>query len=106
MVQPDGEDAHLGGYATNSEIGDSATFYPSLWTWAVAMFRIRSVMDVGCGEGRSTKFFGDMGCDVLGVEDYRQTIDARPLADKIVHHDFSKGPYRPDKEFDMASFEI
>lgn len=102
MVKPGGADRHLGGYASHSDIGDFATYYPSLWTWAVAMFGIRSVIDVGCGEGRSTAFFADLGCEVLGVEGYTPAIEASPVRDTIVQHDYTTGPYVPPRAFDMA----
>ena len=50
-------DGHLGGYIQG---GDPGTWCPHLWSWIVKEFEIRSVLDVGCGEGHSTKFFHDL----------------------------------------------
>src|SRR5688572_33082149 len=57
------KDGHLGGYIRG---GDPGTWCPHLWSWVVEQFGIKSVLDVGCGEGHSTRFFRDLGCDVLG----------------------------------------
>jgi 16S rRNA A1518/A1519 N6-dimethyltransferase RsmA/KsgA/DIM1 with predicted DNA glycosylase/AP lyase activity len=55
---------HLGGYIIG---GDSNTYAPEIWDWMIN-HNIKSVIDVGCGEGHSTKYFYDNGCEVLGVE--------------------------------------
>lgn len=57
---------HLGGFI---EGGDEATFFPALWTWLVqGPLKVKSVIDVGCGEGHALKFFRDLGCEVYGLE--------------------------------------
>lgn len=87
------EQGHLGGYV---EGGDSATFFPGLWEFLVKQYDIRSVVDVGCGEGHSVDFFSGLGCDVLGIEGIAQT---NPL---IVQHDFTEGPFPDMGSFDLA----
>jgi SAM-dependent methyltransferase len=78
---------HLGGYEQG---GDPATYYPDLWDWAVRTWTVSTVLDVGCGEGHSLKYFRDrLGCLVTGVE-------GLPQEDKdIVQWDFTKGPWLP-----------
>ncbi len=88
------EKKHLGGYVAG---GDIWTWFPGLWTWFVKEFKIKSVLDVGCGEGHSLKYFLDLGCDVLGVEGSSQAIKDSVISDKIVKHDFCDGPYTPEK---------
>ena len=74
---------HLGGYVKG---GDEATHFPDLWRWLVNRQGVRSVIDVGCGEGHSTRFFRDLGCRVLGV-------DGVPQEDpSIVEWDYTTGP--------------
>lgn len=90
---------HLGGYVPG---GDSWTWFPSLWEWFVKEFNIKSVLDIGCGEGHSTKFFFDLGCDVSGVEGSDQAINDSPIANKIVKHDFCDGVYIPSKKYDLV----
>ncbi|MFA5109585.1 MAG: class I SAM-dependent methyltransferase [Patescibacteria group bacterium] len=92
------EEKHLGGYVPG---GDVWTWFPNLWTWFVKKFKIRSVLDLGCGEGHSTKFFYGLGCDVLGIEGSRQAIINSAIPDKIIRHDFCNGPYIPEKIYDL-----
>jgi SAM-dependent methyltransferase len=75
-------DGHLGGYIRG---GDPATFYPDLWKWIVESEGIRSVLDVGCGEGIALDFFAELGCDVLGIEGMPQEHKA------ILRHDYTAG---------------
>jgi SAM-dependent methyltransferase len=84
---------HLGGYV---EGGDPATYYPELWSWLVKSAGVRSVIDIGCGDGRSTLYFAELGCDVLGVDGVPQSS---PL---IARHDFAFGPLVPSRSFDLA----
>lgn len=77
------ERGHLGGY---KEGGDPATFYPDLWRWLVQELGVRSVIDVGCGEGHALDFFQSLGLRAVGIEGVPQ---ARP---HIAQHDFSLGP--------------
>ena len=71
---------------------------PGLWTFILKAINVRSVIDVGCGRGISTKWFLDHGADVLCVEGANDAINKSYLPrDKIVSHDFSLGPWWPDK---------
>jgi SAM-dependent methyltransferase len=99
---PLGENAHLGGYVNESEIGDPATYHPNLWAWAVKLFGITSVIDIGCGEGHSTAYFRQLGCDVLGVEGYGPAVANSRAPGKVIQHDYTSGPYIPARSFDMA----
>ena len=93
--------AHLGGYGVG-EFGDAGSYYPNLWTWAVKLLNIESVIDVGCGEAHSTRFFLELGCDAIGVEGYAPAIERSGIVDRIVVHDYCDGPYVPNREFDLA----
>lgn len=87
-------EGHLGGYVVG---GDPATIFPDLWAWMIEGLGVRSVLDVGCGEGLALSFFRDIGgCEVLGVDGVRQ---ADP---DIMQHDFNDGPWDPDREFDLV----
>jgi hypothetical protein len=43
-----GADPALGGNVHN---GDPFSYAPSVWTYVVQRFSLRSVLDVGCGQG-------------------------------------------------------
>jgi glycosyltransferase involved in cell wall biosynthesis len=84
---------HLGGYTIG---GDPATFYPELFDWLVDVKGVKSVIDVGCGEGHSLKYFKDKGCKVIGIDGIAQN-------DKLIFkHDYAKGIFRTDYEYDLA----
>ena len=65
---------HLGGYWKG---GDPHSWCPTLWKAVVLERQVRSVVDVGCGEGHSTRFFADLGLEVLGVEGGKEAIRRR-----------------------------
>lgn len=85
----DSEQPHLGGYIVG---GDSATYYPKLWDWLVKVYGIRSVLDIGCGEGHAIDYFARLLCD--GVEDDRCPIvgidGVEQDSPHIFQHDFTK----------------
>lgn len=84
---------HLGGYVAG---GDDATWYPELWTWLIHEHGVRSVIDVGCGDGQALRYFASEGCAALGVEGVPQHHE------RIVEHDYTSGPFAPDIDFDLA----
>jgi len=90
----DEERPHLGGYIAG---GDPLTTCPDLWDWLVDAHGVRSVIDVGCGEGYALQHFRGRGCRVTGV-------DGIPQEDPAVWcHDFTEGPWDPPGgEFDLA----
>jgi SAM-dependent methyltransferase len=85
---------HLGGYVTG---GDPATFYPDLWWWLIQDHDIKSVVDVGCGDGVALRWFRGRGCSVVGVDGVAQSDP------DIVCHDFTTASYtRSRDEFDLC----
>lgn len=93
------KDGHLGGYVRG---GDPGTWCPHLWRWLVKAFQIRSVLDVGCGEGHAARFFRDAGCEVLGVDGCRQAIADSVVPGRAVLHDFCDGPFGSQEPFDLV----
>ena len=75
---------HLGGYLAG---GDPDTLYPDMWDWLVDTWEVKSVIDIGCGDGQALNHFAARGCAVVGVEGIPQP---NPL---IVQHDYTTGPY-------------
>ena len=106
------EERHLGGYIRSRkrkrsasgwrEHGDPATWTPQLWLWAYERLGVRSLLDIGCGEGHSTKFFKDLGCDVLGIDGSLQAKRDSVIPDFHVIHDFANGPFLVHKPFDLV----
>ena len=94
-----GDPAHLGGFSDNST--DSQA--PMLWLWMMKHLTVKSVIDIGCGRGYSTKWFLDHGARVLCVEGSHDAVTNSFLPPQlIVEHDFSKGPYWSEETFDLA----
>ena len=92
-------DGHLGGYIRG---GDPGTYCPALWTWIVREYGIRSVLDIGCGEGHSTRFFHSLGCEVLGVDGCAQAIRDSVIPEHVVQHDLCDGPFVAPRAFDLV----
>lgn len=84
---------HLGGYFVG---GDPATQYPALWEWLVRVLGIRSVIDVGCGDGQAVRFFREQGCAVLGIDGVEQEDES------IITHDFTAAPWPLDDDFELC----
>jgi SAM-dependent methyltransferase len=93
------DEQHLGGYIGG---GDPNTWYPRIWNWARRELGVRSVLDVGCGEGHSTRYFRELGCEVLGVEGSSEAQRHSVIPDRLVLHDFTTGPFIPDRMFDLV----
>lgn len=80
----DPERPWLGGYFPE---GDPGSFCPELWEWAIHRYKISSVIDVGCGAGKSLDWFKEHGCYAIGV-------DGLPPDDvRIAEHDYTLGPW-------------
>lgn len=76
---------HLGGYLPG---GDAATQFPALWDWLVdGPLAVRSVIDVGCGDGQAVEHFRRRDCDALGIEGVPQPSLS------IIEHDYTSGPF-------------
>jgi SAM-dependent methyltransferase len=80
---------HLGGYIVG---GDPATSFPDLWNWLSEKYR--SVLDIGCGEGHSTRYFRKHGMQAVGIDGV-----ANP---GVVQHDYTTGPWNPGRQFDVV----
>lgn len=106
------QEGHLGGYIKSSQEiarsgldilhGDPETWSPSLWLWSMSALNIRSVLDIGCGEGHCAAFYRDYGCDVLGVDGSELALRDSQIPKRHRQHDFTKGAYLPDRQFDMV----
>jgi hypothetical protein len=94
------KEKHLGGYIVNlTNYGDPNTYATEIWDWMIEN-NIKSVLDVGCGEGHSTKYFLDKGIYCIGVEGGENAVNNSPVKNSIILHDYTTSPYKPNKIFD------
>jgi hypothetical protein len=78
----------LGG---NIRHGDIHTWCPALWRYLVERFGIRSVLDVGCGEGHAVLFFHRLGLFAHGIDGLALNV-ARAVV-PIAQHDLTASRY-------------
>ena len=78
----------LGG---NVRHGDLNTWCPAIWRFIVERFGVRSVLDVGCGEGHAVLFFQRPGLVAHGIDGLPENV--RRAVTPIAQHDLLLGPY-------------
>jgi len=78
----------LGG---NLRDGDSCSFTPTLWRYLIDRFGVRSVLDVGCGEGHAVAFFNRQGVYAHGIDGLPRNVERAVFP--IALHDLKAGPY-------------
>jgi len=87
---------YLGGYIPG---GDKETYAKEIWDWMIDN-GIRSVLDVGCGEGYAVKYFIDNNCYAVGVEGGTNAINNSPVKNHLIQHDYTRGPYISNMNYD------
>lgn len=93
---------HLGGYIIGlTEYGDPNSYSTEVWDWMIEN-KIKSVIDIGCGEGHSTKYFIEKGINCLGIEGGENAVNNSPVKSSLVLHDFTEGPYIPSENYDAV----
>ena len=95
----DQKNPHLGGSIVD---GDQNTWSPKLWDFVIDDLGIKSMIDVGCGEGFSTKYFINKGIDAYGVEGLYSAYERSGIKDKIYYHDYTEGKIKIKQEFDLT----
>lgn len=78
----------LGG---NIRHGDPHTWSPRLWRYLVERYAIRSMLDVGCGEGHAVSFFAKLGVHAHGIDGLKHNVQRAVFP--IALHDLLAGPY-------------
>jgi len=77
------------GLGGNVHQGDPFSFSPRVWTYLVHRFGVKSVLDVGCGEGHAAKYFSSvLGCITLAMDGLRENLDGAVYP--IIVHDLRK----------------
>lgn len=92
-------DGHLGG---TQDHGDPSTWFPEAWDWLVTVYGIKSVLDIGCGMGYSTRYFKELGLDVLGIEGCKEIVEKSFCPENVVLHDFYNEPYNLRRSYDLV----
>jgi hypothetical protein len=93
---------HLGGYIVGlTSYGDPNSYSTEVWDWMVDN-GIKSVIDVGCGEGHSTKYFLDKGIDCVGIEGGEKAYNNSLVKKNLILHDYTEGPYVLNKKYDAV----
>jgi SAM-dependent methyltransferase len=94
----DQERPDLGG---NLRYGDINTWCGDLWKLLVEVFAIRSMLDVGCGEGHAVAFFNKLGVYGVGIDGLRKNINRSVFP--IVLHDLLQAPFTFPVDFVWSS---
>ena len=93
-------EGHLGGWAMG---GDGGTYYPKMWSFLIKNYNIKSVLDIGCGRGYSTRFFKSLGCSVKGIDGSKKAQELFLMSkDEFILHDFSQNSIYIDEKFDLG----
>jgi len=82
------KEKNLGG---NLKHGDTNSITPGLWSYLVDRFSVRSVLDIGSGEGHAVNFFHRLGIIAHGFDGLEDNVYQAKFP--IAHHDLSTGPY-------------
>lgn len=103
--------SHLGGWVSASKEsgpnGDRSGWTPELWDWLVKEYKIRSVLDVGCGPGYHLEWFHNkIGNNIKGLEGDPKAVNAsrNVLREYITIHDFCESSFAKlcDTTFDLV----
>jgi hypothetical protein len=90
---------HLGGFVNFDAWGVS----PTVWSNMMTKLGVKSLLDVGCGRGTSSRWFLEHKVKVLCVEGSKDAVSKSFLpTDLIVEHDYSRGPWWPRDTYDAV----
>ena len=81
------EATHLGG---NIKFGDPYTYCPSVISYVISRFAIRTALDLGSGAGYAADFFHRQGVRVIAVDGLLENISKAVYP--TILHDFSTSP--------------
>lgn len=82
--------------------GDCNSFTPDLWDYLISKFNVKSVLDVGCGAGYTSKYFLDRGCSVTAIDGLRFNIEQCCRGIIGVVCDLQDGPFISKTAHDLV----
>lgn len=92
---------HLGG--AYLDCPDSNTYMPDVWQMLIDKYKIKSMVDVGCGAAWNTAWWHDMGYYAWGIEGWPEAIArTRMPMERMIVHDYTTGPLFLPEKFDLA----
>jgi len=80
---------HLGG---NIAGGDPKGLELTVARWLVRKYEIKTVLDVGCGEGNMVRFFNEYGCQAVGLDGLKR--NTKRVGAPAIIHDLTLAPCR------------
>ena len=83
-----GHKYHPGGSLAG---GDPWLVETDVWDYCIGTLNVKTVLDIGCGEGHTAHYFADKGCHVVAVDADHTAI--RESVYPVVWHDFKQGGF-------------
>lgn len=94
---------HLGGAILDQPDGN--LWMPEVWQYMIDRYRIKSMVDVGCGGGWTAKWFLEHGIEAFGVEGWTDALQKNQLPpNRLIEHDYTTGPCSPCVEVSKRGF--
>jgi SAM-dependent methyltransferase len=82
---------HLGGYLDK---GDPQTYMPDVWADIIDIYKVRSVVDVGCGAGYNLQWFAERNIDTFGIDGHPDAVTlTKAKGIRAIKHDYTKRPF-------------
>lgn len=91
-------DNHLGGFFDQ---GDGGTYYPQMWSYIVKKYKIKNVLDIGCGRGYSSLYFKSLGCNITGVDGSKKAQELSLIPDNFILNDYTLSSAITQEKFDL-----
>jgi cyclopropane fatty-acyl-phospholipid synthase-like methyltransferase len=82
---------HLGG---NFACLNQATHCPPAWEYVIEKYHVKSVLDVGSGQGHAPRWFADQGLQTYAIEGLKENVDNAIFPTELV--DLTERAYTRD----------
>lgn len=96
------KEKYLGGWwNVGNEYGDPGTWNTEIWDKIIKDYSIKSIADIGCGLGYSTRYFAQKDIYVVGVEGGMNAINNNVFEGKLIQNDYTKSSAFSKEKFDL-----